>query len=307
MPETQREYKDRLFCFIFGREEHKSWTLSLYNAVNGTAYTDPEKITIATLAQVLYMGMHGDVAFLIRDEVNLYEQQSTFNPNMPLRLLQYAANLYEMLITLQKKNKYGHKLIPLPVPKLVVFYNGTENMADETVLHLSDAFPAERKDDADIQVRVRMININRNRNPELSAACKPLEEYSWTVDRIRTHEKSMPFSEAVDRTLDEMPEYFEIKQYLLANRAEVTKMLLTEYNEAETMAMFRAEGREEGREEGRKEGSMKEKISGIQRLMSKLKMTADAAMDFMDIPPEDHAKYAQLMKEAGSTEGYDRQ
>ena len=31
-------------------------------------------------------------------------------------------------------------------------------------------------------------------------------------------------------------------------------MLLTEYNEAETMELFKEEGREEGRKEGRKEG-----------------------------------------------------
>ena len=62
----ERNYKDRLFCFIFGSEAHKDWTLSLYNAVNGTSYSDPDLITIATLEIVLYMGMHNDVAFLMR-------------------------------------------------------------------------------------------------------------------------------------------------------------------------------------------------------------------------------------------------
>ena len=56
MAEEMRAYKDRLFCFIFGSEAHKDWTLSLYNAVNGTAYTNPEDIVIATLTQVLYRG-----------------------------------------------------------------------------------------------------------------------------------------------------------------------------------------------------------------------------------------------------------
>ena len=72
----EARYKDRLFCFIFGSEDHKDWTLSLYNAVNGTAYTDPELITLTTLEGVLYMGMHNDVGFLIADEINMYEQQS---------------------------------------------------------------------------------------------------------------------------------------------------------------------------------------------------------------------------------------
>ena len=55
MAEEMRAYKDRLFCFIFGSEAHKDWTLSLYNAVNGTAYTNPDDIIITTLTQVVYM------------------------------------------------------------------------------------------------------------------------------------------------------------------------------------------------------------------------------------------------------------
>ena len=72
-----RDYRDKLFTFIFGSEENREWTLSLYNAVNGTAYTDPQQITIATIEQVLYMGMHNDVSFFIGNELHLYEQQST--------------------------------------------------------------------------------------------------------------------------------------------------------------------------------------------------------------------------------------
>ena len=88
-----REYKDRLFSFIFGREEHKDWTLSLYNAVNRTNHTDPDEIEINTIEDYLYMGMKNDVSFIIRSIMSLYEQQSTFNPNMPLRELIYLGRL----------------------------------------------------------------------------------------------------------------------------------------------------------------------------------------------------------------------
>ena len=43
---VNKEYKDRLFNFISGREENKVWTLSLYNAVNGSSYTNPEREAI---------------------------------------------------------------------------------------------------------------------------------------------------------------------------------------------------------------------------------------------------------------------
>ena len=81
------QYKDRLFNFLFGAEENRAWTLSLYNAVNHSDYQDPDAIEITTIKEVMYLGMHNDVSFLIMGEMNLYEQQSTYNPNMPVRML----------------------------------------------------------------------------------------------------------------------------------------------------------------------------------------------------------------------------
>ena len=280
--EETREYKDRLFCYIFGSPEHRDWTLSLYNAVNGSNYTDPEQITIATLTQVVYMGMHNDVAFLIADEVNLYEQQSTYNPNMPLRLMQYTGNIYEKLITLQRRNKYGKTLIPLPVPKLVVFYNGTAEMPDETTLELSDAFPVEKRGEADIAVRVRMININKGKSPSLVTACQPLNEYTWLVDAIRQNERTLEPGAAIDAALDAMPRHFMLRPWLEANRVEVKKMLLTEYNETETMLLFKEEGRQEGRAEGKQEeesrqSTLTQKLIALGRTDDALKAALDPA------------------------------
>ncbi len=243
---VNKEHKDRLFCFLFGREENRKWTLSLYNAVNGTGYTDPEEIEITTISDAVYMGMKNDVAFLLHCHMSLYEHQSTYNPNMPVRELMYLGKLYDKYIHAHTLNIYGKKIVPLPVPRLAVFYNGTEEHEDE-VLRLSDAFP-EGLDAAssDVEVRVRMINVNYGRNRELMEACRPLSEYTWFVEEIRRNRKDTGIEEAVDRAIDHMPEDFEIKGFLVGNRAEVKDMCITEYNEAETMQMFREEGREEG-------------------------------------------------------------
>lgn len=249
------QYKDRLFNFLFGSEENKAWTLSLYNAVNGSAYTDPSVIEITTIREVMYLGMHNDVSFLIADDMTLYEQQSTYNPNMPLRLLQYAGNLYEKYVKERKMNKYGSDLLKLPVPKLVVFYNGRKDQPDEKMLYLSDSFP--KGAEADIEVRVRMLNVHFGRNQELMNACKPLREYAWLVEEVRKNNISHDetgMSSAVDKAINEMPNDFVIKPFLEAHRAEVKGMLLTEYNEAEQMELFKEDGRREGRAEGRVEG-----------------------------------------------------
>ena len=248
MPEDHPRYKDRLFNFIFGSEGNKAWTLSLYNAVNGSKHTDPEAIQITTIKGVLYLGMHNDVSFLISMVMSLYEQQSSYNPNMPLRLLQYVGNLYEKYIVENRLNKYGSTLLKLPVPKLVVFYNGEAERPDEVILKLSDSFPGGME--GDVEVRVRMLNVNYGRNRRLLEACRPLKEYAWLVGEVRKDRAQKGIESAIDRAISDMPDDFVIKPFLMAHRSEVKGMLLTEYDEATAMELFREDGRREGRREG---------------------------------------------------------
>ena len=211
-----------------------------------------------------------DVSFLIASLMNLYEQQSSYNPNMPVRLLQYAGNMYERYIVGHRKNKYGRTLIRLPVPKLVVFYNGSDERPEAENLNLSDAFPPELREASDIQVRVRMLNVNLGKSEGLLDDCKPLAEYAWIVDAIRKNERMLKgkvddnilLETAIDRAIDAIPGDFIIKQYLETHRAEVKGMLLTEYNEAQAMELFREEGRAEGRVEGRAEGRLEGRAEG---------------------------------------------
>ncbi len=240
--------KDRLFNYIFGNPENRKWTLSLYNAVNGSAHTDENEIEFNTIKDVLYMRMRNDTSFIISDIVSLYEHQSTFNPNMPLRQLQYLGNLYEGYVKKNKLNKYGSSLIMLPVPKLVVFYNGETEKADETILRLTDSFTEIHRQKSDVEVKVRMLNINYGHNAQLLSSCKPLYEYSWFIKRIRDNISKVDKSDieaATSLAIDEMPDKFIIKDFLEIHRAEVKGMLLTEYDEAETLELFKKEAHDE--------------------------------------------------------------
>ena len=240
------KHKDRLFTFIYGRAENRKWTLSLYNAINGTAYDNPEDIEINTIENVLYMGMKNDVSLILGDTMSIYEQQSSYNPNMPVRELMYAGRLYDKYIKKHSLNVYGEKQIMLPVPRLVVFYNGIRETEDLVDLELSSSFDEESRDSADISVHVRMININYGHNKELMEACESLGEYSWLIDRIRTYSKDMEVEAAVDKAIDEMRDNAELKPFLEAHRSEVKMSCLTEYDEKKTMQMFADEAREEG-------------------------------------------------------------
>jgi len=133
---VQKKYRDALFRKIFSE---RSVLLELYNALNNTGYSDEKELTVYTIDDVIYLCYKNDVSFIVRGTLNLYEHQSTLNPNMPLRGLIYFGKQYESYIKQHNLNIYGKKQLKIPSPQFVIFYNGIaplENDADYTELHL---------------------------------------------------------------------------------------------------------------------------------------------------------------------------
>ena len=97
---VKRDYKSRMFTMIF---RDKKELLQLYNAVGQRNYEDPELLTINTLENAIYMSMQNDLSFIIDSRLSLYEHQSTYNPNLPLRFLLYLSYLYEKMIVGKKR------------------------------------------------------------------------------------------------------------------------------------------------------------------------------------------------------------
>ena len=247
LTEANRLYKDRVFKFIFGNPENKEWTLSLYNAVNGSNYSNPDDIQFNTIEDAVYMSMKNDVSFIILDEMNLWEHQSSFNPNMPMRFLTYGTQLYEKFTATSGYYKFSRKLQRLPKPHCICFYNGTEEQPEQQVLKLSDAFGGE----GDIEVKVKMLNVNYGKNRALLETCQPLREYAWLVDRVREHQRVLQNLEAaVDASIDEMPDSFVIRTLIEAHRAGVKKMFLTEYDEEKMKEQERKEAFADGVDAG---------------------------------------------------------
>ena len=232
------------------------------------------------------MAMNNDVAFLLVSTLNLYEHQSTLCPNLPLRFLLYIAAEYEGLVVKMKANIYGRSLIRLPAPQCVVFYNGDEEVADEQYLCLTDAFTAEdgTKPESCLELTVRMLNINQGRNSDLMAACKRLDEYSRFVGQIK-HYRQNGFStdQSIDTAVLYCIDHGIMDDILLPFRAEVKKMLLTEYNERKYMRMFRKEAREEGLAEGRAEGRAKGQTEERKRLLNTMLQNGASAEQLSEL------------------------
>ncbi len=184
--QVNRQFKANVFADLF---EDPMVRLEVYNALNGTSYTDVTLIEDTTLDDVIYLGHKNDVSFLVGCALNLYEHQSTPNLNMAIRMLIYYVMIME--IRLKGKNVYGNKLIEIPVPRFVVFYNGEMPMPERSTITLSQAFMREKDingmpigdlPNGDIEVTVTVLNINKGFNEELLSKCPTLEGYCYLIN-----------------------------------------------------------------------------------------------------------------------------
>ena len=248
---VNRQHKDRLFRMLF---RDKKDLLSLYNTVNGSHYTDPKDLEITTIEDVLYMGMKNDVSFLIEEYLNLYEAQSTWNPNMPLRGVFYFSRLYSGYIKTRKLDIHSRTRIPLPTPRYIVFYNGAGNEPERRQLRLSDSF-LKRQDGLEpcLECIAIVLNINLGQNQKLMDGCRRLYEYAFLVEQIRLHlAKGLKLEATVDTAVEVCTENEILSDFLIKHRAEVKEMILSEYDEElhlkDTYNCGYADGKLEGQE-----------------------------------------------------------
>ena len=268
-----REYKDRLFKKVFGdtTEESKRWRLDLYNALNGTAYTDPNALKLTTIENVIYVTMKNDISFLIgsqmslyeqplpygklmssryaethgSSQMNLYEQQSTFNPNMPLRGLMYFAQLYQMNLSARGLDLFGSKLVKIPSPSFVVFYNGDRELPDVSEQRLSDAFEPAGSGKG-FEWTAKVINIGGNHSEGLLKKCKALYDYCSYVNRVKGNLKAgMPNRDAVGEAVDYAIKENYLDGFFRTQKSEVLNMSLTEFDQEEYDRNRRREEKEE--------------------------------------------------------------
>ena len=241
-----RAYKDRLFKIIF---EDKKELLSLYNALTGKNYQNPDELEINTIDDVIYMHLKNDMSFILDDWQNLFEQQSTFNPNQPLRGFFYFADLYK--VKYFGKKIYSTRLLKIPTPQYIVFYNGTTSMPDRKELRLSDAFQQPTAQ-PDIEVVAHMLNINYGHNKELMERCQKLKEYAQFIDIIRHYLKENEHwsnEQAISKAIDDCIKNNILRDILQKERLRVMASILSEFDEVGYKEMIRQEAYEDAYEE----------------------------------------------------------
>lgn len=117
-----KEYRSDVFSMLL---QDKRRALEIYNAMNETAYDNPEQIEITTLEDRSFsLTVRNDASFVLDHHLSLYEHQSTFCPNMPLRDLIYFAAMMQKRVYARRRDLYARTLLKIPTPQFVVFYNG---------------------------------------------------------------------------------------------------------------------------------------------------------------------------------------
>lgn len=251
MSDGNREYKSDVFSMLL---EDKENALSVYNVLNGSSITDSSLVEMKTLDGGISLSVRNDAAFIVDASLSIYEHQSTVCPNMPVRSLIYFTLIIEKYV--KQFDIYGRKLVKIPVPKFVVFYNGQENQPEQYELKLSDAF--ERKvDDPQLELKCKVYNINDGKNADILKNCKVLRDYMAFVDYVRSYHKEqnydnlkMAINKAIDRCIRDgiLVEFFD------DNREKVVKAMALDYTFERRILLAEKDARSEGLEEGHAKG-----------------------------------------------------
>ena len=302
-----REYKSDVISMMLQIPEY---ALDVYNAMNNSGYTDPDMIQIMRLENGISLSIRNDASFFISNYLNLYEHQSTYSPNAPLRFLIYLTSLLKKMIG--KRDLYGRKRVQIATPHFAVLYNGTEKRPEKEVLKLSDAF-IHQTDTPEIELTVTVYNINPDNNTQLLEKSKVLSGYMIFVNRVREnleHQRkieqntrflSSEYNEAehddtelmedleaaINEAIDYCIEHDIMETFFRENRSEVTKSMVLDYTWERREELIRAEeyedGKREGLEIGRAEGEKATQKKLLQNLMETQRITETEARQMLGI------------------------
>lgn len=283
MAMVYRNYKDNVFCLLY---RDRANLLELYNALNGTAYEDPEELRVVTLPNTICIQYKNDAAFTFSKDLYLCEQQSMENPNMPLRFLHYVSEEYRHIVA--ERDLYRQKAVQIPAPHFVIFYNGTAPLPERQVYKLSELYE-NSNGEPNLELRAEMLNINSGNNEGLMEKCRSLSDYMKFVDKVRSRQKAQGTEAAVRQAVDECIAEDILKKFFQEHREEVVRMSIWEFNEElyrealredaleDGLAQGLEQGFEQGRAEGLQEGILRERVELVCRKLRKGKSAEQIA------------------------------
>lgn len=292
---ANKEYKSDVFSMLL---QDKKRAMEIYNAINGTDYDDPELVEMTTLDDKSFsLTVRNDASFILDANLSLYEHQSTYCPNMPLRDLLYFASIIQKRIKAQKRDIYGGRILKIPVPHFVVFYNGKEDAPDQYDLRLSDAFEKETEN-PEIELVCHVYNINNGKNVPLLSKCQTLREYMYFVDMVRkNNEISGNLEDAIEKAINQCMEENVLRDFLAQHREEVMHVMTLDYTFERRLEMQRAEAIEDGERIGKEIGKEEKLSEQIRKKIQKGKPLDQIADELEEVPETIRPLYEKIKQE----------
>ena len=292
------EYKSNVFALLM---EEKDYAAEVYNVLNGSSYPS-DMIEIKKHNSGVILSVRNDASFMVDSYLNLYEHQSTYCPNMPLRFMIYFAAIIQDIIAENEYDLYGRKKIMLPTPKFVVFYNGLQKRPEKEIMRLSDAF--EKKEDTyQLELECEVYNINPGSNETVVNSSRVLHGYRTFVETTRAYiEEDMEIEKAVSMSVDECISQGILSDFFRNRRREIEKVAALDFTFERREKLIARDNYEDGRSAGIAEGRMEGiKLKEMELIVKKVKkgMNLEEIADILEKPSEEIRDiYEVVMKNA---------
>ena len=245
--EIKYAVKDSVFTLLFSEIGN---IRKLYQSLHDDAdsYSDAD-FKIVTLENAIINGQYNDLGFTVKDRlIILVEAQSTFNPNMGVRLLMYIAKSYHDYIVENKLHIFSEKLIKLPMPEFIVVYSGTAKQ-NVNEIRLSDCFEAGTT--PNIELIVKVIKKDNAKSGILQEYLSFCDMYNINVKGKKTAAERLS---GLRQVIHECINNGILREFLKKHQKEVEDMMMTVIPPEQALEFIKLEEYNKGVEEGEARG-----------------------------------------------------
>jgi len=257
-----RNFKSSVFSLMM---QDKVKALNVYNVLGDSHFDNPEDVEIITTDGGISLSVRNDASFIIGTDMNFYEHQSTYNPNMPMRSLIYCTDAIDRRIKEKNENLYGHKQIKIPTPRFVVFYNGREKRPAVEKMYLSSAYMGEKKN-PDLELSCTVYNLNAPENKELLEKSEVLYGYTFFINRVNANkENGMELEQAIDEAINTCTRENILQDFFRTYKNEVRRIMALDFTFERQIELTKMEYYQDGFAAGKAEGEARGEAKGMER------------------------------------------
>lgn len=269
---AKRNAKDSVFCHLFS---DKRYLVELYQVLTGELIHEDE-IETNTLESHLTNQLYNDLSFTARDQMMiLLEEQSSWSVNIVIRMVLYLAGLWNKQIKQRGLKIHNQAAVKLPAPKFYVVYTGGNDFRPKTLSLKDDIFNgADTSIDASVEVLYGDSGENNILNQYVEF-CKILNIQFSKFGRTM---------EAVKETIRICKERDVLRDYLEKEEQEVIDIMERLLSQEEILKEYVMSEREDA--------VQSTLLATLQKMVTKLHLSVDEAMDTLEIPQNERALYA---------------